>query len=161
MDLKKIFYLFVFFVIAGGIFYLAEHLNPKNGVTLEELTQLVSGVGEKTQVEIEKGLENMQKENILDEDKFSKLTLLGTSFKGSAKELYNNIILNNFKIDNTKFIELSSSLSFESIEGLYEILLESNIDKNAIIKGISTVQKSGNLNELQKKNLSKLLAKII
>jgi dihydroorotate dehydrogenase len=160
IDLKKGFYIFVFFIIAGGIFYFAENLNPKNGVTIGELVQLVNGDTKTGEVEIEEGLEDIKNENILEENKFSPFVSIGKSLQGKAKELYESIVVTNYDKDNFKFLKLASNLKPEELSRLYDTLTENNIDKSSIIEGIQNTIKDNSLSKEQKDKLSQLINRI-
>lgn len=158
--MKKIFYIFVFFIIAGGIFYFAENLNPKNGVTIGELVQLVNGNTKTGEVEIEKGLENIKNENMLEKNKFSPFISIGKSLQGKAKELYDSIVVTNYNKDNFKFLKLASNLNPEELRRLYDTLIESNIDKSSIIEGIQNTIKDNSLSKEQRDKLNQLINQI-
>ena len=155
--MKKIFYIFVFFIIAGGIFYVAENLNPKNGVTIGELVQLVNGNTKTDEAKIEKGLENIKNEDMLEENKFSPFISIGKSLQGKTKELYDSIVVNNYNKNNLKFLKLASNLKPEELSKLYETLTDNNIDKSSIIEGIQNTIKDNSLSKEQKDKLSQLI----
>ncbi len=155
--MKKVFYIFVFFIIAGGIFYVAENINSKNGVTIGELVQLVNGNTKTGEVEIEKGLKDIKNENMLEENKFSPFISIGKSLQGKAKELYDSIVVSNYKKDNFKFLKLASNLKPEELSRLYDTLTENNIDKSSIIEGIRNTIKNNSLSKEQKDKLSQLI----
>jgi phosphoribosylanthranilate isomerase len=157
---KKIFYILVFFIIAGGIFYIAENINPKNGVTLRELSQLVNGNTKKNEEEIEKGLENIKDENMLEEDKFSPFISIGKSLTGGVKKLYDNILVSNYNRDNLKFIKLASGLKSEELIKLFQTLKEQNIDVSSIIEDIQNTLKDNSLTNEQRDKLSELIKQI-
>lgn len=157
MDLKKIFYILVFFIIAGGIFYIAENLNPKNGVTIEELVMLVNGSGGKGEGEIEKGLEEVKKGNVLNEESFSPFIGIGKSLQGKAKELYDSIVVSNYNRDNLKFLKLASNLKAEELNRLFKILTENNIDKSSIIENMQKAIKDNTLTKEQADRFKQLL----
>lgn len=158
--LKKIFYILVFFIIAGGIFYIAENVNPKNGVTLKELSQLVNGNAMNNKEEIEEGLENIKNENMLEEDKFSPFINIGKSLTGGVKKLYDNILVSNYNRDNLKFIKLASSLKAEELMKLFQTLKAQNIDVSSIIENIQNTLRDNSLTNEQRDKLLELVKQI-
>lgn len=134
--MKKILYILVFFIVAAGIFYIAENLNPKNGVTVDELVQLINGNKKTDEVEIEEDLEKVKNENMLEGNKFSPFISIGKSLQGKAKELYDSIIVSNYNRDNLEFLKLASNLESKELIGLFEILTKNNIDKSSLMENI-------------------------
>lgn len=160
MDMKKIFYILVFFIIAGGIFYLAENLNPKNGVTMEELVQLVNGNAKASEGEIEKGLESIKDQNMLAEDKFSPFISIGKSLSGKVREMYNSILVSNYNKDNSKFIKLASNLKSDELISLFNTLKEQEIDISSMIKSIQNTIEDNSLTNEQRDKLREVLGQI-
>lgn len=158
--MKKIFYILVFFIIAGGIYYLADNLNPKNGVTLGELVQLVNGNAKTSEGEIERGLESIKDENMLAEDKFSPFVSIGKSLTGGVKELYDSILVSNYNKDNSKFIKLASNLKTEELVSLFQTLKKQNIDLSSMLENIQNTAKDRSLTKEQRDRLYELVKKI-
>lgn len=158
--MKKVFYILIFFIVAGGIFYVAENLNPKNGVTIEEIVQLVNGKTEIDNADIEKKLEEVKNENMLDENSFSPFVSIGKSLQGRAKEIYQNIIISNYSKDSLKFIKLASSLRPEDISRLFKILTDNDVNKSNIIENIQKTIKGNNMTKEQVDKLNQLISNI-
>lgn len=146
--------------MAGGIFYIAENLNPKNGVTIEELVQLVNGNVKTGEVEIEKGLAEVKNENMLEEKKFSPFVSIGKNLQGKAKKLYDSIIVSNYNKDNLKFLKLASNLKSEELSRLFETLTKNNIDKSSIIDSLQKAIRDNTLTQVQKDKLNQLINQI-
>lgn len=158
--MKKIFYILVFFIVAGGIFYIAENLNPKNGVTIDEIVGLVNGKAGTSEAEIEKDLEKVKNENMLDEKNFSPFAGIGKSLQGKAKELYDSIIVSNYNKDNLKFLKLASNLKPEDLSRIFETLIKNNIDKSSLTEGIKKAIKDNTLTQQQADRLKQSIEKI-
>lgn len=158
--MKKIFYILVFFIVAGGIFYLAENLNAKNGVTMEELVQLVNGDSSADEKKIEEGLENIKDENMLSENKFSPFINIGKNLSGKVREIYDGILANNYRNDNSKFIKLASNLKPEEMKNIFETLKRQNIDVSGMLESIQNTMKDTSLTEEQRNKLKELLSQI-
>lgn len=158
--MKKIFYILVFFIIAGGIFYIAENLNPQNGISIGELVHLINGNTKVSEGEIEKGLESIKNENMLAEDKFSPFISIGNSLTGKVKELYNSILVSNYNKDNSKFIKLASNLKSEELINLFQTLKEQNIDISSMIQNVQNTIKDNSLTNEQRDKLKELVNKI-
>ncbi len=158
--MKKIFYILVFFIIAGGIFYLAENLNAKNGVTMEELVQLVNGNSKVNEEKIEEGLINIKDENMLSENKFSPFVKIGSSLSGKVRELYDGILASNYRKDNSKFVRLAANLKPEEMINIFETLKSQNIDVSGMLQNIQSTLEDKSLTDEQRDKLKELLEQI-
>jgi hypothetical protein len=158
--LKKIFYVLVFFIVAGGIFYFTNNLNPKGGVTIEELSRMINSGAKADGEKVEATLGNMKNENLFEKNKFLDFVEIGKSLQGKAKELYNSIILSNYKRNQSEFLKQASNLKTEQLNEVIKTLSEKNIDKSNIISSIQNTLKDKELTKEQAEKLAQLMEQI-
>jgi hypothetical protein len=159
--LKKIFYVFVFFILAGGIIYFTNNLNPRGGVTIDELSQMIQGGTKSEEERVIKGLDSMENEDMLEQDKFLPFVEIGKTLQGKAKELYDNIIVSNYSRNQSQFLKLASGLKPEELSSLFRMLLDNKIDKSSIINDIQNALKDKSITEEKADELSQIVNQII
>lgn len=173
--MKKIFCIMIFFILAGGIFYIAGNIDPKKGLTVEEVGKIINGSIDKTEgekilnslksIDISKldaskqkdFLKFIESQNMFKGDRLKNFINSAKNLQGTAKELYYKVLYGSYKKNPSEFIKLASDLKIEELNAVFKVFINKYIEKSKLIDNIQNTIKNNYLTDEQRAKMNKLI----